>query len=172
MSATASGPKWVPELTFGSRDGPKRTAGLAQLAADVLFLMAVSPSLRQFAFLCALLPQFLLAVLAPAFSVCLETDGTRILELGVSDCCVAEAMERGASDRVGDQDDCDGCEDSALAVSHKCDERPAPLVLSLDLLTTDPTRRWDSTVRPLGVPAPSLTPSGYLRALRTVHLRC
>ena len=108
--------------------------------------------------------------------VCQEGDGGEVLELSVSGCCAAEdSPQPEASEQLRSQqeEDCGGCEDSALAVSLRHDEGLSLLNVSLDhVATEDATWSRVACGRPLSVPAPSLAPLGELPALRTINLRC
>lgn len=140
---------------------------------------------RQLALLSALLPQLVLAVLAPALVLCQESAGGQILELSLAECCgEAEPDEApdGAPDGAPEQElrasdeDCGDCLDEGLNLSLlRSDEQEQPQLCPCPLLPPvllpalphafGPDRARAPPQRYLGV-APGL------RALRTTRLLC
>jgi len=133
----------------------------------------VNRFLRQVAFLCAFLPQFLLAVLAPTLLVCQEGSGDQVLEFSLSDCCVVDTPRSDGGEQVCAQDDCGGCEDAALVVSLRHDEGSFLVALPSAVLTIDHAAwSWEACASPQPAQTPSPWPDRELTALGTVNLRC
>lgn len=126
---------------------------------------------RQLAML-VLLPQLLVAVLAPAFLVCDEGSGGRSLELSASGCCVTTlAVSHGDTAELHEQKDCGDCEDTVLTIQQR-DEKRTMVSPSIPVRTSD----WAEPVLLQACePSPAPTPAALdptLVALRTVNLRC
>lgn len=151
-----------------------KTRGLADSPGAVLLIEAVNPSRRQLGLLCTLLPQLVLALLAPALVICQEGNGDRGVELSVTSCCVAEGSQAGESERLRkSEEECGGCQDAVLAVTLRREESQASLALSLELFAVvSPSWSWDAVSPPTYAPVTSLAPNGALAAFRTVNLRC
>ena len=135
---------------------------------------------RQIALFSALLPQLLLAVLAPALVVCQERAGGKSVELSVAECC--GDAERPQAPAESDQelrasdDDCGDCLDASLNLSLVRGDDQATLDLCLgpdlaqplDLVL--PVLRSASHAR--APPQRYLGVDPSLLALRTTRLLC
>ncbi len=135
---------------------------------------------RQIAFLSALLPQLLLAVLAPALVVCQEGAGGQSVELSVAECCGdsgrSEAPAESGQELRASDDECGDCLDASLNLSLLRGEDEASLDLCLCPVLDQP----QDLVLPV-LPSASharAPPQRYLGvapgllALRTTRLLC
>jgi len=125
----------------------------------------------------ALLPQLLLAGLAPALVVCQEGDGARAVELSVSACCGDALAAPEVSSPEGalraSEDACGDCQDDALSVALQ--RGAAPSLLCAHLLA--PRRSWELPLQRWSTPRrsrapPEAPPGSALRELATLRLRC
>jgi len=124
--------------------------------------------------LLGVLPQLLVAILAPALVACEESDGAKNFELRVAGCCVTDGQSA-QTQQVRSQDtDCGGCEDAVVSLSLKQEDGQPPNLPESVLLTTvtDFGRSWDGFAPYSRAPPSSLPPNPSLAALRTVNLRC
>jgi hypothetical protein len=134
----------------------------------------VKQFLHNLALLCALLPQFLLATLAPALVMCQEANGAQVLELALSECCDAPATnaetdEPGAHEQ---EEDCEGCTDSAVPMTLKRDEAQQPAFVTPVFLQASPAWSWNALAPPQRLALSEPVPNAALQALRTVNIRC
>lgn len=130
--------------------------------------------LHNLALLCALLPQFLLASIAPALVMCQEADGGQALELALSGCCEAPAVQAETEGRsVREQgEDCAGCTDSAVAFSLKLDEAQSPVFSTAFFPQESPAWSWNACAPPQRLVVSEPPPNRALQALHTVNIRC
>ncbi|HBP20611.1 MAG TPA: hypothetical protein DEA08_22830 [Planctomycetes bacterium] len=126
--------------------------------------------------LLALLPQLLLAGLAPALVICQEGSGARAVELSLSACCAdAPALEEHSGYSLGaDEDGCGDCQDDTLSVSLQRGAAPYSLcahLLAPRLVWELPLQRW-SAPSCSRAPPELAPPSPALGELSTLRLRC
>lgn len=137
-------------------------------------IQLVKQFLHNFALLCALLPQCLLAALAPALVMCQEASGAQVLEIALSECCEApatnaETEEPGACEQ---EEDCEGCTDSAVPITLKRGESQQPAFVTVVFPQESPAWSWNACAPPQHFVLPEPVPNTALQALRTVNIRC
>ena len=155
----------------GLRNSNQRVARLHAVGYDLKVVKRLAQNL---ALLCALLPQCLLATIAPALVMCQEADGGQVLELALSDCCdapAAEAETEGLSVREQGEG-CEGCTDSAVPFSLKRDDAQGPTFSTAFFPQKSPAWNWSACAPPQRLVVSEPPPNRTLQALRTVNIRC
>ena len=155
----------------GLRNSNQRVARLPAVGYDLKVVKRLAQNL---ALLCALLPQCLLATIAPALVMCQEADGGQVLELALSDCCDAPAVEaetEGLSVREQGEG-CEGCTDSAVPFSLKRDDGQGPVFSTAFFPQESPAWNWSACAPPQRLVVSEPSPNRTLQALRTVNIRC